>query len=100
MLHLLLETCFVLLSLELSLCGFLGFGVLDGCDDLFFLLLVHEAHTHVLLNHHLFLEFFFLVVLDLLGDPFVVALLKAHNVSGTLLGFLNLLPSSHLLLLK
>lgn len=99
-LHLLLQAGLVLLSLELRLGSLFGLRVLDGLDDLFLLLLVHEAHAHVLLNHHLFLEFFFLGVLDLLGDSFVVTLLKAHNVGRTLLGLLNLLPSTHFLLLK
>jgi hypothetical protein len=95
-----LQALFVLVGLHLGLGSLLCLRVFDCLHDLLLLLLVHEAHTHVLLNKHFLFEFLFLLVLDLLGHAFVVTLFKAHNVGSSLLGLLNLLPGAHLFLFE
>jgi len=99
-LHLRLQPLLVLLRLQLGLGSFLGLRVLDRLHDLLLLLLVHEAHAHVLFLKHLLFEFLFLLVLNFLGDALVIALLEPHHVGSALLCFLDLLPGTHLLLLE
>lgn len=94
------QALFVLVGLHLGLGGLLRLRVFDGLHDFLLLLLVHKAHTHVLLDKHLLFEFLFLLVLDLLGHAFVVALLETHDVGSSLLCLLNLLPGAHLLLFE
>ena len=100
MLHVLLQSGFVLLGLHLGLHCFLGFGVFNGLDDLLLLLLVDEALSHILFNHHFLFEFAFLVILHLLLDTFIISLLQAHHISSALLRLFNLFPGAHLFLFQ
>ena len=98
--HVLLQALLVRLSLHFGLCRLLSLRLLNRLHDLFLFLVVLHAHAQVLLGQHLFLEFLFLGHFELLLHAFVVPLLEAHHVVGSLLGLLDLFPGAHFFLLE
>jgi len=99
-LHILIVAGPVFHCLNFSFVGLLLTMHLNGRLDLLLFLFVRYFRVLVTINILLMFELIHLHAIDFALHFFVVALLKTHNFSSTLLCFFNLLPGAHLLLLQ